>query len=218
MGKAVFYIWLMAVCVVWGDDALEVQVVEEEHFAALTTLSPFRRSLNLSKTLNLTGVAKIGDARFVTLYNYETRETHTVSSAANAEGWRMISIKGDQNDLESLTAQISLAQGEVFVVRHDKNLPKPSQRKPEYRGRGGSRNSPENVARAASNYRAGFGADGFPDKPPPEIVAKLSKLSQKQREGIVRHFNDLKSKGVGMEERRKLYVKMVDRTLKGGSR
>jgi hypothetical protein len=70
--------------------------------------------------------------------------------------------------------------------------------------------------KAAVDYKEGFSSDGYPHKPPPEMVAKLSRLSVTQREGINQQMQGYRNQGLGLEERRKIYERLVER--EGGRR
>lgn len=195
----------------------------EAHFAALKGSSPFGRSIGLSQSLVLTGVAQIENDVFATLFDLETRESYTVSKDANPLGWQLVGVKGDRADLETLTAQISVAGSGVVSIRYEKI---PRSRGPGAGGGAGPSGggdpgnlTPEQLdeaKKAAVNYREGYSSDGYPRQPPPEIVQKLSKLSVQQREDLNRQMIDLRNRGMGMEDRRKFYEKMVDRSLQGG--
>ena len=65
------------------------------------------------------------------------------------------------------------------------------------------------------NYKEGFSGDGYPRQPPPETVAKLSRLSVQQREEINRRMLETRNRGMGMEDRRRMYESMVDRAAQG---
>jgi hypothetical protein len=65
------------------------------------------------------------------------------------------------------------------------------------------------------NYKEGFSSDGYPDKPPAEMVAKLSRLSTSQREEINRTMLGHRNQGLGLDERRKIYEGLVERALRG---
>jgi len=131
----------------------------ETDFAALQTNSPFRRSLNLSDSLILTGIANIEGNLFATLLDRKSKETHIVSGAANAQGWRMVGVAGSQSELESMTAQISLAGGEVFSVRFDEQQLKPGEAKPGGGSNGGSGSSGDSNSERR-DYREGITGDG----------------------------------------------------------
>jgi hypothetical protein len=203
-----------------SDSRILPEPVTEEHFAALKAHSPFLRSVGLSDSVVLTGVARIENDVFATLFDTETRESHVVSRRENPQGWQLVDVRGDEADLESLTAKIQVAGGEVISIRYEK-LPSKSDH-----GNSGSRSGVGGSSRlsssqlqqakyAAVNYRGEHPADGFPRKPPPEVVEKLSKMSVQQRESINREMIELRNRGLGMEERRKIYGEKVDRTAQG---
>jgi hypothetical protein len=73
----------------------------------------------------------------------------------------------------------------------------------------------EEAKNAAVNYREGFSSDGYPQKPPAEMVGKLSRLSVSQREDINKQMLGLRNRGLGLDERRKIYENLVDRSLQG---
>lgn len=188
--------------------------VTEADFSALKTSSPFIRSLDLSQSLILTGIARIEGDLFATLLDRETRETHVVSRAANSQGWRMVGVDGNQTDLETVTARISVAGAEVFSVRFDKNQLKPGEGKPSG-GPGGATGQAPGTASAAANYREGISGDGFRGPPPPEIIEKMSKLSEAQREQVIARIREIREKSpeVNGEERRVIFNRMLDRAL-----
>ncbi|MEQ1840918.1 MAG: hypothetical protein ABL994_10945, partial [Verrucomicrobiales bacterium] len=186
----------------------------DEDFTALKTSSPFLRSLDLSESLILTGIARIKGDVFATLLDRETRETHVVSPSANTLGWRMVGIAGNQSDLGTVTAQISVAGGEVFSVRFDENQLKPGESRPGGGPGGGSGTGPGSSS-PAGNYREGIRGDGFRGPPPPEIVDKLSKLSEGDRETMIRRIIEMReqNRDVGDDERRVMINRMLDRAL-----
>lgn len=188
----------------------------EEDFSPLKTSSPFLRSLDLSESLILTGIARIKGDVFATLLDRETKETHVVSQSANPLGWRMVGIAGNQADLGSVTAQISVAGGEVFSVRFDENQLKPGESRPGGGPGGGpASGSGPGSDSPARNYREGIRGDGFRGPPPPEIVDKLSKLSEGDRETMIRRIIEMREqhRDVGDEERRVMINRMLDRAL-----
>ena len=48
---------------------------------------------------------------------------------------------------------------------------------------------------------------------PPEIVAKLSRLSEEQRKRLIYEMNLMRKRGASSEERRQVFVRKVDRAL-----
>lgn len=191
--------------------------VTEENFAEFQTRSPFLRSVGLSDSIVLTGVARIEEDVFATLFDTKTTESHVVSQHANSEGWQLVGIRGDETDLESLTAKIQISGGEVVSIRYEK-LPASARVGKPGSGSGGSTRLSDRDLReareAARNYRNGFSSDGFPDKPPRDVAEKLSRISENQREVINRRMIELRNRGMGMDERRRIYVDMVNRTAR----
>lgn len=195
-------------------------------FAALRESSPFLRSIGLSQSIVLTGIARIEEEVIAILHDLESRESYLVTEEANFQGWQLLAVAGNPSDLESLTAQIKVAGSEVVFIRYQKVPPQPVLKGGVAIGGGGGPGGSgpasltgaqvEEARRAAENYREGFTSDGYPRQPPPEMVAKLSRLSVPQREAINRQMLELRNRGMGMEERRGLYERMVDRTLQGG--
>lgn len=183
-------------------------------FTALQTNSPFRRSLNLSDSLILTGIAVIEGDLFATLLDRESKETHMVSRSANPQGWRMVGVAGNRDELESVTAQIALAGGEVFSVRFDEQQLKPGEAKPGG-GSGGSSGSSNDSNSERRDYREGISGDGHRGPPPPELVAKLSKLNEETRNKLVDKIREIRDKqpDLSSEDRQVIFQKMVDRAL-----
>lgn len=192
--------------------------VSADDFTALTANSPFLRSLDLSQSLILTGIARIESELYATLFDRETRETHIVSKSANVLGWRMVEVAGNSSDLETVTARIAVSNGEVFTVRFDENQLKPGEGKP-----GGGPGAPPGQVAAdspANNYREGIRGDGFRGPPPPEIVEKLSRMTESQREQIILRIQEIREKNpeISSEERRTIFNRMLDRELESGRR
>ncbi len=199
--------------------------VTEANFVDLKTRSPFLRSLGVSDSVVLTGVARIEHDVYVSLYDTSTAESHFVSRRTNPQGWRLVEVRGKESDLETLTAKIQVAGGEAVSIRYEKLPPRPPRGVPGATGPGGApqpggpvRLSSAELAeakQAAVNYRAGYSSDGFPREPPPEVVQKLSRLSVPEREAINVEMIGLRNRGLGMEERRRIYLDRVDRSLRG---
>jgi len=199
-----------------GDDPALPQAVKEQNFDAIITNSPFTRSLGVSDSLILTGIAHIEEDVFATLLDTATMESHVVSRTANARGWQLVGVGGSATELRTLSAKIQVPGGQVISVRYQKPPPKITRAMSRGGSSGGS--SPplsaahmEEARQAAVNYREGFTSDGYPKAPPAEMVEKLSRLSVSQREDINRQMIGLRNQGLGMEERRKIYEDTVNR-------
>lgn len=205
-----------------------------EHFSALREHSPFVRTLDLSQSLVITGLARIGGEPVATLLHLDTRTSTVVSrNRISPEGWRLVEVTGDPSDLETLTAKIKGAGGsEVFSVRYEKNPPPAkgvagavvSNRIGNGTAGGGTgpHGGPdprvltpdqlEDARKGARNIRDGFQADGYGNNEtvPPEVVSKLSRLSVEQREGINVKMYEYRNRGLGMRERREIYNRLLD--------
>lgn len=182
-------------------------------------------------------MARIEENMVATMFDRETRETIVVSEKGNARGWQLVEVKGDEADIESLTAQIRVAGVEVVSVRYEKAPPgvigvqgvRVSTRIGDGTPGGGTGPhggpdprvlTPDQLAdarNAARNIREGFQADGYADQQtiPPEVVSKISKLSVSQRESINVKMFEYRNRGVGMRERIQIYNRLLDREVAG---
>jgi len=206
------------------DDGAIPHFVNETAFEALFTSSPFTRSLGVSESIILTGVAHVQGEVFATLLDTENMQSQVVSKTANIQGWQLVDVSGNPADSRTWAAKIQVSGGQVISIRYQKP---PTKRTPSAAGVRGSSSSPEEklpplstsqiaeAKSAAVNYREGFSSDGYPRQPPPEMVAKLSRLSVSQREEINRQMLGLRNKGLGLDERRKIYENLVDRSTQG---
>lgn len=211
--------------------------VGEDQFAALKQHSPFLRTLDLSKSLIITGVARIDRELVATLIDLDTRKTSVVSrDTVSPEGWQLVEVKGNLSDIETVTARIRMAGGsETFSIRYEKAPPPAkmiagavvSNRVGNGSSGGGTgpHGGPDprvltpdqmtDARNAARNIREGFKADGYGDNQtiPPEVVSKISRLSVEQREGINVKMYEYRNRGLGMQERQQIYNRMLDQTL-----
>lgn len=187
--------------------------VTESDVAALKTDSPFLRPLDLSKSLSLVGISRIEGSLFATLLEHATKKTYVVSQSTSPQGWQLVGVGGDQNDLKTVTAQISVAGGEVFTIRFEETQLQP----PSKKAGGGPGNSSrrEPGSPPPTNYREGISGDGFRGPPPPEIVEKLSKLSDERREKLIRQIGAIREKNpdLSSDDRRALFGRLLDKAL-----
>jgi hypothetical protein len=212
--------------------------VSDDNFAELRDRSPFLRTLNLSQSLILTGISRIGEDTVATVLDLDSKRTWVVSRhEPNLAGWQLVEVKGDQSDLESLTARIRVGGGtDVVSIRYGKS----PQRITGIRGvvvstrigngtAGGGTGphggpdprvlTPDQLSdarNAARNIQAGFQADGYADNQriPSEVISKVSRLSVKQRESINVKMFEYRNRGLGMPERQQIYNRLLDRELK----
>jgi hypothetical protein len=211
--------------------------VTVENFAALRQHSPFLRTLDVSKSLIITGVAHIDAEPVATVLDVETRQSSLVSlNRVSPEGWQLVEMKGDLTDIETLTARIRMAGGsEIFSIRYAK-APPPVKGSPGVivsnrvgNGTAGGGTGPHggpdprvltpdqmtDAQNAAKNIREGFKADGYGDNQtiPSEVVSKLERLSVPQRESINVKMYEYRNRGLGMPERQQIYNRMLDQEL-----
>lgn len=204
------------------------------HFAPLREHSPFLRTLDLSRSLIITGVARIGKDPVATLMDLETSRTSVVSTAtANSEGWQLVEVKGDLADIQTLSARIKRAGGgEIVSIRYEKAPARPtgpsgvmvSTRVGNGTPGGGTgpHGGPDprvltpdqlsDARNAARNIKEGFKADGYGDNQviPPEVISKISRLSLEQRESINVKMYEYRNRGLGMPERQQIYNRLLD--------
>lgn len=205
------------------DDGALPRVVSMEEFEALVTNSPFTRSLGVSDSLILTGVARLEKEVYATLLDTKTFESHVVSGTPNYLGWQLVGVSGRSEEMQTWSAKIQIPGGEVISVRYQKPPPRPAKSRAGGSLGGGSGGSAPAISSAqmneaksaAVNYKEGFSSDGYPKAPPPEMVAKLSRLSTSQREEINRQMFNHRNQGLGLDERRKIYEGLVERSLQG---
>ena len=198
--------------------------VTAENFTELRTLSPFRRSIDLSDSLVLTGMATIDGQVYATLFDSSATESFVVSEQANKNGWRLVGIRGNETNLESLTAKIQVDGGQVISIRYAKIEIKNQQGSRTgggTTGRGGSGGGSltseqiEDAREAARNPARGFRGDGHRGSPPPEMLAKLNKITVQQREELARRVMEMRNQGVDSDERRRVYSEALDRAAQG---
>lgn len=202
-----------------ADDDLP-QPMATNAYDALLSSSPFTRTLGVSDSLILTGLLYREDEVVATLLDTQTFASQVVGKTPNLQGWQLVGVGGDPANRQTWTAQIRVQTGEIVSIRYQSPPPRPAARSSS--NRSGSSSSGGNAAplsesqmreaqRAAVDYRQGFSADGYPRTPPPEMVAKLSRLSVSQREEINRRMFGLRNQGLGLDERRRIYEGLVDR-------
>jgi hypothetical protein len=184
-------------------------VVEPGDFSALKGQSPFLRSVNLSDSLILTGLAMVDNEQVATLLNKETKETFVVSSKLNSQGWKMVDLKSDP-DLEKVAAKVAIEGGEVVTVRYAEWQLKPGESKP------GAGPTAEQGPGSGPGPGGMMGrGDGERHGPSAEFREKMSQLSEEQRQEMFQKMGELREKQPDMsrEDRGKLMSGMMDKML-----
>jgi hypothetical protein len=189
-----------------GEESFVPVPVAKTDFSSLTEMSPFTRSINLSDSLILTGMAMVDDEQVATLLNKETKETYVVSSKLNSQGWKMVEVKANE-DLEKVAAKVSVDGGEVVTVRYGEWQLKPGESKP---GAGASEGG---GIRPGGDGRRGDG-DGRRG-PPPEMREKMAQLSEEQRGKLFQKMMELREKNPDMprEERGKIMMEAMNKMI-----
>ena len=171
--------------------------VKGSHFSELRDQSPFTRTLNLSDSLILTGIAHVDNIQVATLLNKETKETFVVSGEANSQGWKMVELNSN-TDLEKVAAKISVDGGQVVTVRYGEWQLKPGEARP-----------------GAGSGNASGNSDGRQERrgPPQEVREKIAKLSDEQRSKLFSKFHEIRQKHPNLSEddRRAMFRKMLDK-------
>lgn len=180
--------------------------VTDKDFEHVKESSPFTRSLNLSDSLMLTAIMNVGETTTATVIDKETKELYVVSDKDNPQGWRMVGVEGDRNDLEKLTAKISIGGGEVVSVRFDETQLKPDGVKAAGAKDGGGKGDGR-----------GPGGGGFKG-PPPHVMEKMRSLSDDQRKKLGEYMHKMRTENPDMsrEQMRDHFYKAVERLGGGG--
>ena len=218
--KLVFMVLGMAGSLGAQDDGAIPRPMREETFEALMANPPFTRSLGFSDSIILTGVAKFDQDTFATLMDTKTMESQIVSKTPNRDGWQLIGVGGHPAKVETWIAKIQIRGGEIVSIRYQKPPPRPTGSNSGSTRSSGGGNLPaisdkqlSEAKAAALNFKDGFLADGYPDKPPRAMVEKLSRLSTTQREEINRTLFGHRNQGLGLDARRQIYEGLVDRAM-----
>ena len=208
------------------DDGAIPQSLNTEDFQSLMANSPFTRTLGVSESVILTGIAHFDGDVYATLLDTKTMESQVVSKTPNFRGWQLVSVGGDPAKIQTWTARVQIDGAEIVSIRYQKPPAKLTRKSSDSSSSNGSRSSSgdspplsksqmDEAKNAAVNYREGFSSDGYPQKPPAAMVEKLSRLSVNQREDINKQMLGLRNKGLGLDERRKIYENLVDRSTQG---
>ncbi len=197
------FLFALTTASVPGDDFPSVapEPVDPPLFEALMNESPFNRALNLSDSLILTGIARIDDEEVATLLNKETKETFVVSRSSNPQGWRMLELNTDE-DLEKVSAKVSVTGGEIVTVRYADWQLKPGEAKP-----GAGPAASEDDDSSSKGKRRG---------PPSDIREKIGALSPEQRNRFFTRMREMHQKNPDMSQEDR--VAAVRKMLEGISR
>lgn len=198
------FLFLSVVGKLRADETSEVetalpQAITDDHFQAILDHSPFTRSLNLSDTLVLTGVAQMEGKLVATILDTEIGLSVAVSESPNNRGWKMIEL-ARADDLEFAVASISVESGEVFRVRYDKERIKNTNQRLGFAAHARAQRQAAE-ARVSSN---GGGGHGVPEE-------RVNALRQIDRNELPKGYNP--GAGRNKEESHGLHQTYVDNRM-----
>lgn len=180
------------------DPDLPKTVVPDD-VAPLITASPFTRSLNLSDSLVLTGIAYIEGKPVATILNKETKENFVVSENPNAQGWTLAETSATVQ-LNRTQAKIMVG-GEVITVRYsDEQLTPESMKKGGFKPGGGG---PDSDRRHDGPRRDG-------PRPSDEDRRRFESLSESARSKFIEKMRESREKMQNATpEERMAYAKKI---------
>ena len=184
-----------------ADDVFSPDQLDNQSFSALLKQSPFTRTLNLSGSLVITGIAKMeNEEQVVTILDTSTKETYLISSTPNSQGWKMVEVK-PSSDLERVTARISLG-GEVVNIRYAETNLKPGETRP---GGGSGPNPLYKKPDSSKKDDRGGSSNDFRER--------MSKLTPEQREKFFSKMRSMHEKkpGLSREDRMNEAKKMLEK-------
>jgi hypothetical protein len=177
------------------------QPVSPEDLTALITSSPFTRTLNLSESLVLTGIAHYQGGEVVTVMNKDTKETYVVTKEPNSLGWRL--AETNQNSQLARTQAKIMIGSEVITVRYnDDQLTPELMKKGGFKPGGGTKEENATGDRGERRYDSGrYGSYGGGDgprregpRPSEEDMNRMRNLSDRGREALGQAFRESREK------------------------
>ena len=207
-------------CLIWArlpaadPPAGDVDLPQPFDVATVTPLiqnSPFIRSVSLSDSLILTGLAYIDGKPVATILNTETRQSYSVSEDPNPLGWKLTEATAT-TDINRAQAKIAIG-GEVVVIRYNRDAM-----------------SPENLKKQRSKTSSNAPSPGDSDRfrrsdgrgPSDEDRKKYESLSEAGKEKLRNFFRDNmdKIRTAGNDEERRQYIRnafeKIEKEDKGG--
>lgn len=191
----VFFCCLSAAAAVAGDLP---EAVTEAHFEDLMTRSPFVRTLSLTDTFALRGIATISGEPVATLYHRETKKSLTITAdGANEWGLKLVEVSPSQ-DLTGVAVRLALSD-EEFELKYEAEriAPAPNQ--------GGRR------------YEVKFDSRGRAI-PPQELIDQYRSMNDKEREAYTKWREAFYKKHPELEHSEKRFpiVQKVIEAVKAG--
>lgn len=177
-----------------------------DDYKALLQASPFQRTLNISETYSLRGVAKFDDIVLATLYNKETKKTILVEPEnENEYGLKLVKVIPAE-ELAGVAAQVSFA-GEVAELRYDnEQLESKGAGGKGRSGGGGDRNSGERRGPSKEDMQRYQSLSDENKKKFREYIGTIMKkypdMPREERGNLIRGAMIRLSDGRGLEDNR----------------
>jgi hypothetical protein len=184
-------------------DSILPSQVEETQWQPILTQSPFTRTLFLSESLILTGVAKVDGKPVATLMDTEAAESIAVSERPTERGWKLVSMS-ETADIETAVVVIAVESGEAIKVRYDKERMKTASQRMKFAAQARSQ-------QVTSRTQARSGGDRASNVPA-ERVAMLKQIDQRE---LPKGYNP--GAGRNREESHNIHQSYVDRQMAGMS-
>ncbi len=173
------------------------QPFDPKVLAPILTNSPFNRSVNLSDSLVLTGMATVDGKAMVTLMDKELKRTYVVTDEPNENGWKLAEAP-HQVELKKALVKISIGS-EVVTIRHDREGQEETMKKDKH--------SPGSTPqREPSSNDRGY-KRGPRTGPSPEQRERWEKLSPESQEKVKNLFRENRERVMSMtdEQRRSFF-------------
>lgn len=185
-----------------SPDSVLPLAVEPSHFEHVITHSPFVRTLNLSETFALRGIAEINGEQVATLYNRETKKSVLVTaSQINPERMQLKSV-AEAEGLLDVSAIIAVA-GEEVELKFEPERVAPLPKNPTGKGPGAS------TSTSGKEERRG---------PSPQDIERYKSLPPEKQEKLREYIRQSMQSYPNMsrEERGNLIRGAMTRLIDGG--
>ncbi|CAN5913999.1 hypothetical protein BH11VER1_BH11VER1_25660 [soil metagenome] len=172
----------------------------------LLTSSPFTRSLNLSDSLVLTGIAYIEGKPVATVLNKATKESYVVSEESNAQGWKLAETSATVA-LNKTQAKIMVGT-EIVTIRYSEE-----QLTPEAMKKGGFK---PGQGGGGDQRQEDRGAHRDMPRPDPETIKRWTNLSDDAKNKLREKMMESREKlqNASPEERKAHMEKILEKAEK----
>lgn len=170
--------------------------------AAMITNSPFNRSVNLSDSLILSGLAYIDGKPVATIINSETGRSYIVREEPNVQGWKLAEAS-PTTDLARAQVKVAIG-GEIFTIRYNADALKPENLKKKREKSPGNGPPPGGPPGGDDRFRRSSSRG-----PSEEERARYESLSDNAKEKMRNFFRDNldRLRNAGSDEERRQFVR-----------